>query len=98
MKTPVITSEDYIVYLELFSNNLFIHCDCFRWSKKVKTTLTKDFNTFLSVLRQPVLAIHEIEDSKHLKFLNLMGFNYLQDFTGSDNKKRQLFIRNYHGN
>lgn len=94
MKTPVITSKDYIVYLEYSFNMTFIHCDCYRGTKEVKQTLKKDFETLLSIHRQPVFAIHEIDDTKHLKFITMMGFTLFTDFVGSDNKPRQLFVRN----
>ena len=94
MKTPVITSKDYIVYLEHSFNMTFIHCDCYRWSKGVKENIIDDFNKLLSIHRQPIFAIHEIEDGKHLKFITMMGFEHFKDFHGSDNKLRQLFVRN----
>lgn len=94
MKTPVITSKDYIVYLEYSFNITFIHCDCYRWTKEVKHSLKEDFEKLLTIHRQPVYAIHEIEDNKHLKFITMMGFTYFADFVGSDNKTRQLFVRN----
>lgn len=94
MKTPVITSNDYTVYFEFSFNMTFIHCDCYRWSKNVKQQLTEDFNKLVSIHRQPIYAIHEIGDDKHLKFITMMGFEHFKDFTGSDNKLRQLFVRN----
>jgi hypothetical protein len=93
MKTPVICSVDYIVYFEYYQNVTVIHCDCFRWSKEVKKNLTEDWNTLFRIHRQPVYAIHEIGDSKHLKFLHMMGFKFSNHFVGADNIERQLFVR-----
>lgn len=98
MKQPVITTNDYIVYLEFAFKRTFIHCDCFKWNKKVKKQLTEDFNKLCSVRKEPIFAIHEINDKKHFKFITMMGFTHFMDFTGADNKMRQLFVRNYHGN
>lgn len=94
MKTPVIIYKDYTVFLEHYKGLNIIHCDCYRWSKEVKQNLITDFNKLLDIHRKPLYAIHEIEDSKHLKFLNMMGFIWHNDFVGSDNKQRQLFVRN----
>ena len=76
MKTPVITSDDYIVYLEYSFNMTFVHCDCNRWSKKVKANLKADFDTLVGIHRQPIFAIHELNDNKHLKFIDMMAEKY----------------------
>lgn len=98
MKTPVIVSKDYTVYLEDYHGNSIIHCDCGSWSKTVKNNLIADLDKLLEIHRKPVYAIHEIEDSKHLKFIKMMGFAWNNNFHGSDGKLRQLFVRNKHGN
>lgn len=97
MKTPVITSDDYVVYLENYQGMSIIHCDCYRWSKQIKQALQKDFNCLFNIHRKPIYAIHEMNDEKHLKFLKLFGFIFNNNFIGSDNKQRQLFVRNSHG-
>ena len=97
-KQPVITKKDYIVYLEFAFKMTFIHCDCFRWNKTVKTNLLKDLEKLASLRTEPLFAIHEIDDKKHLKFITMMGFKHFMDFTGADNKMRQLFVRNQNGN
>jgi hypothetical protein len=93
MKTPVVYSTDYIVYLELFEGHSFIHCDCFNWNKKVRLTLQKDLDTLVSLHKKPLLAIHDIEDNKHRKFLKLMKFEYHSDVVCTDGKTRQIFTR-----
>lgn len=93
MKTPVITNNDYIVYLEHSFNMTFIHCDCYRWSKTVKHQLKADFDSLVEIHRQPIFAIHELNDNKHLKFITMMDFSYYSDFVGDDGQTRQLFVR-----
>jgi hypothetical protein len=93
MKTPVINSLDYIVYFEYSFNMTFIHCTCYRWSKSVKHQLKADFDKLVEIHRSPIFAIHEINDSKHLKFLDMMDFKYHSDFVGADGQTRQLFVR-----
>lgn len=94
MKTPVICSKDYTVYLEQHAGASFIHCDCFKWTKQIKAKLIADLEILLQIHRRPVFAIHEIDDKKHLKFLSITGFVFYQDFLGQDNKMRQLYVRN----
>lgn len=98
MKTPVITSQDYIVYFEPYQQYNFIHCDCFKWSKEVKKQLIQDFDSLVSLHRRDIYALHELGDNKHLKFIQIFNFTYVQDVVGLDNVTRQLFVRKYNGN
>lgn len=98
MKTPVIVSPSYIVYLEEHVGASFIHCDCFGWTKAIKKALTEDFDKLLQIHRKPIFAVHELGDNKHLKFIEMMGFVFYKDFVGTDTKMRQLYARNYNGN
>lgn len=93
MKTPVINTDDYTVYLENYSNNTFIHCDCYRWTKTVKQQLKTDFDKLVDIHGKPIFAIHELNDSKHLRFLDMMDFKYHGEFIGDDKQTRQLFVR-----
>ena len=98
MKTPVIQSDNYIVYFEAYEQHNFIHCDCFGWSKQIKKQLIEDFNLLTSVYRKDIYAIHELGDNKHLKFIQIFNFTYVKDIVGLDNITRQLFVRDYYGN
>ena len=98
MKTPVITSQDYIVYLEPYQQYNFIHCDCYKWSKQVKHSLVQDITTLANLYRKDIYCLHELGDNKHLKFIKIFDFTYVQDVTGFDNITRQLFVRKYNGN
>lgn len=98
MKTPVIQSKDYTVYFENYNGLTIIHCDCYRWTKETKRSLTEDWLKLQSIHRNPIYAIHEIDDDKHLKFITMMGFEFNNDFVGVDGKQRQLFVRKYNGN
>jgi hypothetical protein len=92
-KIPVIYKKDYTVLFEAFADKLWIHCKVNKWSKTVKQSLKQDFNTLMSLVNLPVFALHDPEDLKHKKFLNLFGFVYLKDTLGKDNKPRQIFFR-----
>ena len=93
MKTPVINTDDYTVYLEYFSNNTFIHCDCYRWTKTVKQHLKAAVDKLVDIHGKPIFAIHELNDNKHLRFLGMMDFKYHSEFIGDDKQTRQLFVR-----
>jgi hypothetical protein len=93
MKTPVVYNQHYVVYFDYFEGQTFIHCDCARWNKQVKTELQKDVDTLMSLHKKQILAIHDIEDNKHRKFLKLMKFEYHSDVVCTDGKTRQIFTR-----
>lgn len=93
MKTPVIRRKDYTVYFENHEGNTFIHCDCHRWNKTVKQNLIKDFDVLCSLQEVSIYALHDIGDSKHLKFLTMFGFEWLCDVTCIDDVVRQIFER-----
>jgi hypothetical protein len=93
MKTPVILSKDYTVYLEYFDTMSFIHCDCLCWNKAVKKALLIDFDKLVQIHRSPIYALHEINDKKHLKFLELFGFVFSNLPIGLDNTVHHLYKR-----
>jgi len=93
MKTPVIHSDDYVVYFENVQGYTFIHCDCYRWSKTTKQELTKDFDCLYSIHRKPIYAMHDIDDNKHLKFLTMMKFSFLSEYSCSDGINRHIYVR-----
>lgn len=93
MKTPVVYNKNYIVYFDYFEGQTFIHCDCFKWDRKTKIELQNDVTILMLLHKKPILAIHEIEDNKHRKFLKLMKFEYHSDISCTDGKTRQIFTR-----
>ena len=82
---------DYSLRLEEHNGYTFIHCDVHvPWTKTVKKKLQKELQNILEDTK-PIYAIHEIGDDKHLKFLGMFGFKYLQNVIGTDSKERQVF-------
>jgi hypothetical protein len=90
VKTPVVASDDYTLYLEDYNGFEFIHCDCRRWTNEVRKRMLDDL---VKLQKDDLYAIHEIEDAKHEKFLKLFGFKFLEDFVGADGKARQTYVR-----
>lgn len=93
MKTPVIYSKYYVVYLEFFDENTFFHCDCSRWNKEIKLELQKDMDLLMSLHKKPMFAIKDIDNTKLGKFLKLMKFEHHSDIPCTDGKVRQIFTR-----
>ena len=93
MKTPVIKKQDYTVYFENHEGNTFIHCDCHRWNKLAKQNLIKDFDVLCKLHGSNIYALHDIEDTKHLKFLTMFGFECMCNVTCTDGVVRQIFER-----
>ena len=90
VKKPVVTTEDYTIYLEEDCGFWFIHCDCQRWTNSIRKKMLNDLE---KIQKDDLFAIHEHSDKKHEKFLRLFKFAFLKDFTGLDGKLRQLYIR-----
>lgn len=90
VKVPVVTTKNFIIYLEEYEGNTFIHCDVTsKWTKTVKKELMKAFN---NLDKKELLALHKQSDKKHEKFLQLFNFNYLNSFEGKDNTQYDVFI------
>lgn len=95
MKLPVIQREDYTVYFEPVDYKgryiTFIHCDVHnQWTKSVKESLQTDFNSLIGLRSDPIFCLHDKEDRKHRKFINMFGFKYLYEGEELDNK--QIFV------
>ena len=81
-KVPVIIKEDYIVFFEPSKYGVLVHCDIkTRWSKEVKLQLQKDWYQLRELhSNNRMIALHfEDQGTKHIKFLEMMGFRYHQD-------------------
>ena len=79
IKHLVAQTDDYAIYLENAYGDLFVHCDVFRWSSKVRRQLKEEWEGILIGVEPPIFALHNSEDKKHQKFLTQMGFVPFQD-------------------
>jgi len=73
-KVPVCIRKDYIVYLELFDNLLWIHVDIKRWSAKVKRDGQRDFVLIQSLIGKPIAALVREDDIKLARFARSFGW------------------------
>ena len=90
-KIPMITTEDYILYLEPTEFCLFIHCDVFKWNKTIKTKLKHDLNRMQSLVNEDLYAAYISE--KTIKFAKLFGFKHYTDFTDDEGEEVSMYRR-----
>lgn len=93
-KVPVIVRPGaYTVYFERTSGLTFIHCDIHgRWTKDTKTRLSADWKALRDIHEgSPIYALHTPNDTKHEKFLLMMGFRYAASFTGTDGSPHDIY-------
>ena len=92
MKTPVIETDDFTAYYDQHEDHTFLHCDVYRYNKSVKKELQQGLKLLLAIRKSPLFAIHELHDSKHLKFITMLGFKYLETRLCLDNCKRDIYV------
>lgn len=96
MRIPVIVRDAYTVEYEciVYEGNpvIFVHCKIHKkWSKDIKRALTKDFHALTELTTMPLFALHDLDDPKHKRFIEMFGFTkFLQ---GEDlPKNRAVYI------
>ena len=95
-KIPVVEQDSFTLYLEPVEGLLFIHCDVYRWNKTTKIELHKALDCLMKDYNI-LCALHDIDDNKHRKFLEMYGFNYYSTEKCLDGLCRQVWI-NQRGN
>jgi hypothetical protein len=98
-KVKVSESVNYLIEYEEFNGLTFIHCTIkTQWSKFVKYELQRDFDILLTLHGGVLFALHDPNDTKHQKFLEMFGFKLFGDGTNIDGQHRQVFVTgNYYG-
>jgi len=92
IKTPVIETSSFTAYYEQYEEHTFLHCDVYRYNRTVKRDLKHGLKLLLLMRTTPLFAIHEQGDTKHLKFLTMLGFEYLTTTPCEDGKNRDIYI------
>lgn len=93
MKIPVLSTNDFILYLEDVEGNVFIHCDILvKWTKEVKKKLAKSFELLSTEYGKELFALHTPADKKHEKFLKMFDFSYLSSFVGNDGNNYDIYV------
>ena len=83
---PTIDREHYTVWYERVeapdNSFTFVHCDVRKWTPTIKRALLKDFQSLASLVDTHLFALHDLDDTKHTKFLTMFGFKPV--YQGSD--------------
>ena len=90
-KFPVVNRQEYIMYLELFSNLYWLHTDVFKWSAETKKHYIKDLDQLQSLLNAPLYGL--VDNDKLGKFGETLGFKFINNIVGIDGTTNQVYIR-----
>ena len=91
MRTLVMEREHYTVHYEPVESHTIIHCDVHKYSKTIRKQLLKDLDLLMSMRQSPLIAVH-MDNKKHRKFLEMMGFEILVNGECSDGKNHDIYI------
>jgi hypothetical protein len=93
MKVPVLSVDEFVLYLEELPEGTFIHCDVTaKWSKQVKSKLKIAFELLTTEYGKELYALHTPTDKKHEKFLKMFDFSYLSSIVGTDGNEYDIYI------
>lgn len=93
-RVPVIRRKTHWVWLENFSNKLWVHCEVTKWNKTTKQQMDKDWAQLMDMLNTDLYVLHNPKENKpKAKYIKWYGFNYLQDITGKDGDTYQVWFR-----
>ena len=91
MRTLVMERDSFTVPFEQVEQHTIVHCDVHRYNKTIKKELLKDLDLLMSMRKSPLITVH-MDDEKHRKFLEMMGFELLVNGKCSDGKKHDIYI------
>jgi hypothetical protein len=74
-KVPVCIREDYILYLEFFKGNLWLHVEIKKWSSEVKKNGLKDIALIEYLTGTPIVALIREDDIKLVRFAKSFGWS-----------------------
>lgn len=89
-------TDDYWFELDEYTDGehtmLLVHLQFFHWSASVLKTVIREFKKFRQHVRAPLFACPPTDDAKWRKFVDMMGYRYLQDIVCEDGVMRPLYI------
>ena len=92
MKHLVINKKDYNIYFQYEEDYIIAHCDVFKFSLTIMKSLIRDAYILIGIQEKVVVALHDVEDKKHFKFITAVGFtSYLGDFLVTDGTIKQIY-------
>lgn len=93
-KYSIYSCKDFTIYFERIKDGpLMFHIDinC-KWTKESKRIVQGVVNDICSNLKEPILALPMIDDSKMRKFTKLINFKKIADFECHDKVVRPLYM------
>ena len=92
MRARVIERSNYTVWFDQHNDYTFLHCNVYRYNKTVKKELQNYLQFLLRIRQSPLYALSERGDTKHVKFLTMLGFLYLETKVCLDEKTRDIYV------
>jgi len=90
-KVPICIRDDYIVYLEFFRGNLWLHVDIKRWSAGVKRECLKSIALIENLIAKPIVALIREDDIKLARFAKSFGWSEKCQITLLDGSKAFIY-------
>jgi transcription elongation factor GreA-like protein len=95
-KIPVITTQNYIVYIEHYGGEVWMHSDIFKWTSKIKKTYKKQTAALMDSFKKDVYAVNFDHGwKKRDKFMKLFGFHYFGAYDFDTTKNYHIYRRQY---
>ena len=91
-KIPVFTTDRFEAYIEWYNDKVFGHVDVLKWDKTTKKEIHTALDSLVNTYKA-IYALHDIDDNKHRKFLEMYGFNYFSTEHCLDGLYRQVWIK-----
>jgi hypothetical protein len=63
----------------------------FKWSSVIKKQFVKDLDALQRLVNDDLFAL--IDNTKLSKFASIINFEFLQEITGTDNKRYHVYTR-----
>lgn len=90
-KVPVVLRKDYVIYLELFQNNLWFHTDIHRWTPQVKRDFSKSVDCLLELVGVDVVALIREDNKKLEKFAKTFQWTHKGQINLLDGTKASIY-------
>lgn len=91
-KIPVFITNRFEAYVEWYDGKVFGHVDVLKWNKTTKKEIDIALDSLVNTYTA-IYALHDIDDNKHRKFLEMYKFKYFSTEHCLDGLYRQVWIK-----
>jgi hypothetical protein len=92
-KIPVVIRDNYVMYIEYYSNMLWFHTDVFKWTSEVKKKYLEELNLLQYLVSTPLVALIEEDNTKLAKFAKSIGFKMEQPLKLDNGQLGHIYSR-----